>query len=748
MDNPNDYNMHDQDLSLFLSSNNEANNDKDLDLFTNNPENTTQFGDFQKFLDMQDYSAVNFSANNETDSNLKHDDNVQEPIQPKGEYNQKEQQISIQNQEKPELDSNMLNSDIQNMYNTSNNVPVAIQSTSFKNELLPGFDNHNENIIQDRGFDDMLEILPDGLDLFSKHDSNEEKIFDNANPMNIHGNVQNGEIANFWTFNVEDLLSSAPSSLGSTTISASNSTHSQMLHSQQNSANNGNISTSVGGFGKPTLAELKKTKTNTSLASNTTIRRRSSTASNGVKTQKHSFLAQNIKSSGAEGKDSKPAQQCYNCKTLKTPLWRRDSNGNTLCNACGLFHKLHGTMRPLSLKSDVIKKRNAKKKENKNDMNDGSKVSKSRNPSVISISSNSEFTGIGSGGKKEKGKASGGNPHIGSNNSVSNSININNKPLLGRRESSSSSLTTLKAKNGLKNSISSSYNNSFISNSVPGNNNGFGKASRSRESSFSSSVGSTNASNKMSIPILPKKKYQQNSNITPSNSLPNGTNILMSTSHPNYNQSSMSGTNGATFMSTGSFIDNSPRFTQGSVASLSPFTNMPGTIDTSYSVVSTPSEMNTPLVSGSGLHRLSQTISANNINGNSMSAGSGALYNNNFISQMPSTTISNNNIISMNGNTISQHTMPTQRASNNPVKVSLLSQGLKNKSLTHGTKINPHEVSSMYNSFYGDSAQNSSASTLNPNAIRTGGNENTEDVDMQDNGNTEKDDLSWLKFGM
>ncbi|OBA26486.1 glucocorticoid receptor-like (DNA-binding domain), partial [Hanseniaspora valbyensis NRRL Y-1626] len=51
-------------------------------------------------------------------------------------------------------------------------------------------------------------------------------------------------------------------------------------------------------------------------------------------------------------------QQCYNCKTFKTPLWRRDSEGNTLCNACGLFHKLHGTMRPLSLKSDVIRKRN------------------------------------------------------------------------------------------------------------------------------------------------------------------------------------------------------------------------------------------------------------------------------------------------------------------------------------------------------------------------------------------------------
>ncbi|KAF6005761.1 hypothetical protein HII12_005336 [Brettanomyces bruxellensis] len=45
----------------------------------------------------------------------------------------------------------------------------------------------------------------------------------------------------------------------------------------------------------------------------------------------------------------------------RTPLWRKDSQGNTLCNACGLFQKLHGTMRPLSLKTDVIKKRNSRR---------------------------------------------------------------------------------------------------------------------------------------------------------------------------------------------------------------------------------------------------------------------------------------------------------------------------------------------------------------------------------------------------
>lgn len=50
--------------------------------------------------------------------------------------------------------------------------------------------------------------------------------------------------------------------------------------------------------------------------------------------------------------------QCTNCATTTTPLWRRNPEGHSLCNACGLFLKLHGVVRPLSLKTDVIKKRN------------------------------------------------------------------------------------------------------------------------------------------------------------------------------------------------------------------------------------------------------------------------------------------------------------------------------------------------------------------------------------------------------
>jgi GATA-binding protein len=59
--------------------------------------------------------------------------------------------------------------------------------------------------------------------------------------------------------------------------------------------------------------------------------------------------------------EEKPQQRCTNCDTTTTPLWRRDPYQNPLCNACGLFYKLHGVQRPLCLKTNVIKKRNRSK---------------------------------------------------------------------------------------------------------------------------------------------------------------------------------------------------------------------------------------------------------------------------------------------------------------------------------------------------------------------------------------------------
>jgi len=39
-------------------------------------------------------------------------------------------------------------------------------------------------------------------------------------------------------------------------------------------------------------------------------------------------------------------KRCSNCHCAETPSWRRGVSNELLCNACGLFQKLHGKSRP------------------------------------------------------------------------------------------------------------------------------------------------------------------------------------------------------------------------------------------------------------------------------------------------------------------------------------------------------------------------------------------------------------------
>lgn len=63
--------------------------------------------------------------------------------------------------------------------------------------------------------------------------------------------------------------------------------------------------------------------------------------------------------------------QCSNCNTTNTSLWRRNQIGEPVCNACGLYYKLHNVNRPLAMKKDNIQSRKRKPKGSKN--SEGSK---------------------------------------------------------------------------------------------------------------------------------------------------------------------------------------------------------------------------------------------------------------------------------------------------------------------------------------------------------------------------------------
>ncbi|XP_052750125.1 transcription factor BCFI-like isoform X3 [Galleria mellonella] len=58
----------------------------------------------------------------------------------------------------------------------------------------------------------------------------------------------------------------------------------------------------------------------------------------------------------------RPGMSCSNCHTTTTSLWRRNAHGETVCNACGLYYKLHSINRPIAMKKDSIQTRKRKPK--------------------------------------------------------------------------------------------------------------------------------------------------------------------------------------------------------------------------------------------------------------------------------------------------------------------------------------------------------------------------------------------------
>ncbi|XP_061114573.1 transcription factor GATA-5 [Conger conger] len=77
---------------------------------------------------------------------------------------------------------------------------------------------------------------------------------------------------------------------------------------------------------------------------------------------------------------------CTNCHTSTTTLWRRNAEGEPVCNACGLYMKLHGVPRPLAMKKESIQTRKRKPKMGKSKTSSGSSASGTSSPSSLSVS--------------------------------------------------------------------------------------------------------------------------------------------------------------------------------------------------------------------------------------------------------------------------------------------------------------------------------------------------------------------------
>ncbi|KAF9287464.1 putative electron transfer flavoprotein subunit [Mortierella alpina] len=52
-----------------------------------------------------------------------------------------------------------------------------------------------------------------------------------------------------------------------------------------------------------------------------------------------------------------PIIECANCGQTQTPLWRKDAKGQSICNACGLYARLHHRDRPVTMRKTKIARR-------------------------------------------------------------------------------------------------------------------------------------------------------------------------------------------------------------------------------------------------------------------------------------------------------------------------------------------------------------------------------------------------------
>ncbi|KAF9578289.1 putative electron transfer flavoprotein subunit [Lunasporangiospora selenospora] len=62
-------------------------------------------------------------------------------------------------------------------------------------------------------------------------------------------------------------------------------------------------------------------------------------------------------SAPASALSTTPTIECANCGQTQTPLWRKDAKGQSICNACGLYARLHQRDRPVAMRKTKIARR-------------------------------------------------------------------------------------------------------------------------------------------------------------------------------------------------------------------------------------------------------------------------------------------------------------------------------------------------------------------------------------------------------
>lgn len=87
------------------------------------------------------------------------------------------------------------------------------------------------------------------------------------------------------------------------------------------------------------------------------IRQKHSNPSSTKRQQQQREAAVEERQQPSTSPDCLENQQCANCLQTNTPLWRKNEQGEPVCNACGLYAKFHQCNRPPAMHKQKVQKR-------------------------------------------------------------------------------------------------------------------------------------------------------------------------------------------------------------------------------------------------------------------------------------------------------------------------------------------------------------------------------------------------------
>ncbi|OUC41281.1 GATA zinc finger [Trichinella nativa] len=112
---------------------------------------------------------------------------------------------------------------------------------------------------------------------------------------------------------------------------------------------NGKAALTTGGWHPGSFAHLSPSALYSAMPASANLAKGAADLSTSSDCASNNYQTSVITHSSVESASKRTGINCANCGTNTTTLWRRNQNGDPVCNACGLYYKLHN----VSIENDV-----------------------------------------------------------------------------------------------------------------------------------------------------------------------------------------------------------------------------------------------------------------------------------------------------------------------------------------------------------------------------------------------------------